>query len=141
MSDCILAIVGSCDLTPQQVIAARKIIVEALHTIRPTLVISGAAKGIDKLSVKIADQYGVPWREYPPAARNWPAFKARNIQVGDACTELLRIYSTTTKTYGSGWTRDYVRKQGKKTTSWKLTPDGKATLEDDGRHGLPLVAE
>ncbi len=47
--------------------------------------------------------------------RWWDGFKPRNIQIATACERLVRIVSTTTKTYGSGWTRDYADNLGKPT--------------------------
>ena len=53
---------------------------------------------------------------FPPKERNWErGFKPRNIQIAEACDVLVRIAKKGSKTYGSGWTRDYAASLGKPT--------------------------
>jgi hypothetical protein len=44
-------------------------------------------------------------------------------KVADACICLVRIASTTTKTYGSGWTADYAERQGKSVQRYYINTD------------------
>jgi hypothetical protein len=106
----ILAVVGSVGLAGN--VEAYSTIFYVYHRYCPRLVVSGAARGIDSMAVEVAKNLGIPYQEFPPAYRAWPAYKARNMQVAQACEGLIRIVSSRTKTYGSGWTRDYAESLG-----------------------------
>lgn len=114
-----LAIVGSTELSGNG--RALTQICRVLDRLRPALVISGGAKGIDSMAVAEAESRGIPTRVYLPTVRNWEqGFKPRNIQVAEACDHLVRIFSPKSKTYGSGWTRDYAVKLGKPTEEFGI---------------------
>jgi hypothetical protein len=133
--DCVLAIVGSRDI-PRY--AAESLIREAILAHKPKMVVSGGARGIDSYAAEIAEESGLSVIEFVPKFMRWEApetgepeetlvgsrmrmtvpggFKSRNAAVAEACTCLVRIYSPTTKTYGSGWTADHAELLGKRVT-------------------------
>lgn len=109
----ILAIVGSVRLEGNQ--EAEWAISEFLEQHIVSKVVSGGAKGIDQMGIRLAKLSGIPTEEFLPEHPSWPFYKKRNIKIAEACDELLRVVSHKTKTYGSGWTRDYAAKLGKPT--------------------------
>lgn len=114
-----LAIVGSTELSGNG--RAMLTICGVLDRLRPELVISGGAKGIDSMAVAEAESRGIPTLVFRPTVRNWEfGFKPRNIQIAEACDHLVRIFSPTSRTYGSGWTRDYAARLGKPTEEYGI---------------------
>lgn len=110
----ILAIVGSVELATYQVVEAGEIIRAEIRDSRPRGIISGRADGIDRLAVYIArSEFELPVIECLPARQSWEFFKSRNQLIADLCDELVRIASSISKTYGSGWTADRAEEQGK----------------------------
>lgn len=113
----ILAIVGSKDWPPGSEHVVKEIIRERLTASRPDLVISGGARGVDSWGAQVARELEIPCDDlnYLPENRRWEprGFKARNIKMGKACTRLLAIRSSTSRTFGSGWTANYARDLGK----------------------------
>ena len=123
-----LAIVGSQRwLTTSGEIHAKFCLAAAVTFIEPTLLISGGCpQGVDHwveeewLERSTTPQLWQPgFSEYPAAVQEWDpptknGYKARNIEIAEACDALISIRSTTSKTYGSGWTADYAEKLGKK---------------------------
>ena len=108
-----LAIVGSTNLGQHP--AAVALIERLLDQHQPTLVISGGAPGIDTLAEQAALRRGIPTSIHRPKAKGWPYYKARNLKIAEECEHLVRIVASTSKTYGSGWTRDQAVKLGKTT--------------------------
>lgn len=102
-----LAIVGSVKLEGNEEAISR--INEVLNRLKPDVVISGGAKGIDQMAVKMAKIRGIPTIEHLPKEPHWYYYKKRNIKIANDCDHLVRIVSTKTRTYGSGWTRDYAK--------------------------------
>lgn len=135
---CILAIVGSRDVEPK---AARKLINEALDRHKPVMVISGGAKtnltsrakglvSIDTEAVAVARAAGLVVNEILPTNFHWDGvggFKERNQKIADACICLVRIASTTSTTYGSGWTADYAAGAGKNVERFTVDEKGEIT--------------
>lgn len=114
-----LAIVGSTELVGNQ--QALAIIENVLDRYQPTLVISGGAEGIDKMAVAAARARGIECEEKLPKVKNWEhGFKPRNIEIATACDQLVRIAKRGSKTYGSGWTRDYAANLGKFTEEFVI---------------------
>ena len=114
---CILAIVGSRDLDGD--IRADVIIDQVLDQHTPRLVVSGGAKGIDQMGARHAREQAIEVKEFIPKVFAWGVpggFKERNIQIAEACECLVRIYSSTTKTYGSGQCADYAERIGRRVT-------------------------
>lgn len=115
----ILAIVGSTELAGNQ--RALAIIENVLDRYEPTKVVSGGAPGIDKMAAAAARRRGIDVEEKLPAIHNWEyGFKPRNIEIAEACDALVRIAMKGSKTYGSGWTRDYAAELGKPTEEFVI---------------------
>lgn len=133
--DCVLAIVGSRDVPNY---SSESLITEAILSHAPRMVVSGGAWGVDRNVTSIASNLGIPVMEFVPELDTWDApasgeaesevldnivrvhvpggYKQRNENIAEACTCLVRIYSSTSQTYGSGWTADYAEKLGKRVT-------------------------
>ncbi len=121
----ILAVVGSTLLEGNA--EAKRLIVRAFDKYRPGGFTSGGAKGVDSMAEEYAREYfnivfgGDPSDRisvYRPTVRRWAGpggFMERNLQIAQKCDALVRITSSKTKTYGSGWTRDRAREMGKPT--------------------------
>lgn len=114
-----LAIVGSRDLTDAQHLRVEHICNDYIYRLQPDLVISGGALGVDQTSIECAERFGELTKEYLPEGQSWYHYKKRNILIAEACTHLLCIRSSQSKSYGSGWTADYAEKLGK--TVWRET--------------------
>jgi hypothetical protein len=111
-----LAIVGSRALYFDEKIA-KQIIKEYLMNKLPDKIISGGCDGIDCFAADVARELNIPVEEFKPQIYKWRGkggFMERNIKIVDNCTDLLRIYSKKTITYGSGWTKDKAIEKGKK---------------------------
>lgn len=110
----ILCIVGSVSLEGNPVAEAR--IEEVLDRLRPAKVISGCARGIDSMAEAAAKRRGIPFEGFPPKVKRWrDGFMPRNLRMAEECTYLVRIVSSLSRTYGSGWTRDRAKEMGKPT--------------------------
>lgn len=117
----ILAIVGSVSLAGNK--KAQAVIERVLDELKPEEVVSGGAVGIDTMAANEAKKRGIKVTEFLPAVRNWEkGFKPRNLKIAQHCTALVRIVTPTSKTYGSGWTRDRAKEIGKET--WEYLVDG-----------------
>ncbi len=77
------------------------------------VIVSGGAKGVDSMAVEKAKEYGLAYKEFLPSQQNWAEFKKRNLLIAQECDALLRIVAKSSKTYGSGWTRDRAKEMGK----------------------------
>ena len=111
-----LAIVGSTLLDGNP--AAMKLIVDTFDKYQPTTFISGGAVGIDTMAEEEAKRRGIACDIRLPTVKAWGlpgGFKDRNQEIADRCDVLVRIVSSRTKTYGSGYTRDRAMEQGKHT--------------------------
>lgn len=115
-----LAIVGSVDLTEVQIRDVAWLIQCILVYSQPRTVISGGAAGVDSIGVTLAENWGgTQTQVFLPDVNQWDppgdrGYKARNIEIAEACDELVAIRSLQSKTYGSGWTADYAEKIGRK---------------------------
>lgn len=130
---CVLAIVGSRDVPDYQ---SESLVKQAILEHQPKMVISGGAKGVDQMGVKVAQELGIAAMEFIPEHAEWEhqptiktsmetitdfgmrvlvpgGFRARNEKIAEACECLVRIASLTTTTYGSGWTADRAEQLGK----------------------------
>lgn len=132
-----LAIVGSSELNSGQMTRQAAIIIARLLTYYKTmvyLVVSGGATGIDTMAAAYADVYGIKKSIHLPTARDWPAFKVRNLRIAQECDCLVRIVRRDSKTYGSGWTLDRAKEMGKPTQKFIIddTEGRDATLFSKG---------
>jgi O-acetyl-ADP-ribose deacetylase (regulator of RNase III) len=123
-----LAIVGSKQLPePDAPRLARLIILDELLRLRPKQLHSGGCVGVDQLAAATARQLGlggpdqlvehlpVPVR-HPPAGMSAFArrgFQQRDDEIAEACSALLRLWSRSTRTWGSGWTAEATGRLGK----------------------------
>lgn len=106
-----LAIVGSVSLWGNR--KASEIIYDAIAYFKPSKVVSGGALGIDTMAELIAKEcFDVSVTVYRPSQQSWPFFKERNLLIAKDCDVLLRVVASTSKTYGSGWTRDRAKEMG-----------------------------
>lgn len=111
-----LAIVGSRLFAEDKVRAshAREFIVWVLEKYQPELVVSGGAKGIDRMGVQEARLHNIPFEEFFPIGYNWEAFKARDMQIAERCTHMVAIIHMNSRTRGADWTAKYAESIGKK---------------------------
>lgn len=119
MSEVRLAIVGSTVFAQEEALPAGReaadLMREAIDRLRPAVVISGGATGIDAIAHWVAVGVGVEIIEHLPENRRWEpdGYKARNILIAEGCTHLLCIRHHASVTYGSGWTADYAERLGR----------------------------
>ena len=114
-----LAIVGSASLAGNK--EAVRIIRKVLDRWNPELVISGGAVGIDTMAIDIDEELGLDTWVFLPKAKNWiNGYRPRNLKIANACDALIRIVSSDSKTYGSGWTRDRASEMGKHTEEYVI---------------------
>ena len=137
-ASCILAIVGSRDCH----ISAGDLIDQIIAAHHPLAIISGGAKvrasdrmknlvSIDELAISKARALGIPFSEIVPTNWVWlgaGGIKERNMKVAEGCTCLVRIGSTTSKTYGSGWTADYAEQVGKEVSRFIIDEHGAVSI-------------
>jgi len=83
-------------------------------------VISGGAEGVDSIAEEVARSLDIPFMAYLPEGHKWGDFEKRNKQIVAECDMLLVIRYRESKTYGSGWTRDYAIKIGKKVVNIEI---------------------
>lgn len=87
-----LAIVGtSHELNSVELFSAGDVITDCLKRLRPDLVISGGAAGIDTIAVNKAVELGFPTKNYLPNGHDTRHFMMRNKQIAEACDSLLCI--------------------------------------------------
>lgn len=131
---CVLAIVGSRDVPDY---LSSSLVKQTILEHKPSMVISGGARGVDTMAEVMAYEMGIPVIQFTPAQHSWDppvgdakpienvadygmavlvpgGYKARNMKIAESCDCLVRIASSTTKTYGSGWTADYAERIGKR---------------------------
>lgn len=117
-----LGIVGSTCLEGNP--AAQRAVLEAILGWRNHIndqreefvIVSGGAVGVDSMAERIAENLGIPTIIHRPKERRWggpDGFQARNRLIAGDCSHLLRIACAGSRTYGSGWTRDEARRQGR----------------------------
>lgn len=117
-----LAIIGSTEdkFTDLEKTLVKRIVKAVCLTFMPDEVVSGGATGVDTWAAEeSASLKGVSTTIFRPEKKGWYWYKKRNQKIADECTALVRIVSKRSKTYGSGWTRDRAKEQGKPT--WEIT--------------------
>lgn len=109
-----LAIIGSREfIVPNAILYSRNVIQHYLDLFRPSLVVSGGATGIDSLAIDVAEHNKIPFIEYLPASKDWPGYRARNLQIAEECDIMVCIRCHMATSYGSGWTADRAKEMGK----------------------------
>ena len=86
-----IAIVGtSINLTENEERDMRQYIALILkkYDITQNVIISGGAKGVDKLSLEIAKGLGFKTETYTPEKEEWEYYKKRNLKIASDCDEL-----------------------------------------------------
>lgn len=81
---------------------------------RDLVIISGGAIGIDRMAEDDARRLGISCTVYRPKGVGWPAYKARNDLIAEACDELDCIWDPNSKTSGCLYTADKAKALGKK---------------------------
>ncbi len=126
-----LAIVGSRSLdgNPDALRAIQGVLdwYQARHPV--LVVVSGGARGIDRMAADEARRRGLQVVEHRPKGRSWRHYRERNLRIVHDCDELVRIADPNSRSYGSGWTRDRAREFGRATSEYTVTsrapePDG-----------------
>jgi len=88
---------------------------ERLSEMRPTLVISGGAKGADQMSETWARRIGVPTQIFLPDHKTYKhAFHHRNRLIAEACDHLMAFWDGSST--GTKYTIGYARRIGKPVT-------------------------
>jgi YspA, cpYpsA-related SLOG family len=131
-----LAIVGSrsLDSYPDAMRLIRAVLAAYQARHAAVVVISGGARGIDRMTAEEARRRGLQVIEHRPNGWSWRHFRERNLRIVADCDELVRIADPRSRSFGSGWTRDRAREFGRPTTEYTVTtrppaPDGRAAAE------------
>lgn len=98
----------------------------AIETLRPDVVISGGAKGIDLLAAEVAVERGysedvgslIIHRPSQNKFHGPGGYLERDELIAQDCTHLLRVACIAATTYGSGWTADRAAELGKVVVRW-----------------------
>lgn len=137
-----LAIVGSTALGGP---TSRQLITDTIRSLGATCIISGGAKGIDRLAAAIGRELGLEVIEHKPEVQQWydqngrKGFKSRNQDIADDCDQVLRIFwepreqaevTGRRATFGSGWTALQASKQGKPVIAYELTLEQDRNLSE-----------
>ena len=103
-----LAIIGSRNCT--------SVNIAQYITERPTVVISGGARGVDTLAAEYAHREGIELQEYLPDYKKHlrGAPIRRNEEMVKACDKVLAFWDMKSK--GTKYTIEYARKHGKEVT-------------------------
>ena len=87
-----IAIVGtSHDLAETEEMNLRKYITSELsqYSVKDDTIISGGAKGVDKMAIRIAKGLGFKVKEFYPQGDSWQAYKTRNLEIIKACDRVV----------------------------------------------------
>jgi hypothetical protein len=67
--------------------------------------------------------------EHLPTSFDGPGFRERDERIAEDCDELVRIADSSSRTYGSGWTRDRARAMGKPTAEYVIDSAERRSVE------------
>lgn len=124
-----LAIVGTRLLEcPNDELRARQRIEQAIHRLKPAVIISGGAKGVDTIAEQVALSLGYSEAEgtlviHRPKVKRFHGpggYRERDLLIATECTHLLRLSCKEATTYGSGFTADEAERQGKPVVRWQV---------------------
>jgi hypothetical protein len=118
-----LAIVGSRSLDGnQEALRLIRAVLAAYQARHPALVVvSGGARGVDRMAAEEARRRGLKVIEHRPNGRSWRHYRERNLRIVADCDELVRIADPDSRSFGSGWTRDRAREFGRPTFEYTVT--------------------
>lgn len=85
------------------------------------VIISGGARGIDRMAASEARRRGLEVVEHLPDGLSWRHYRERNRRIAEDCDELVRIADPLSRSYGSGWARDCARRLGRPTFEYTIT--------------------
>ena len=111
--------------------AARRVF-QAIRRLRPEVVISGGAEGVDAIAEMVAISEGYGGRRlliHRPTTRAFHGpggYRERDALIAAECTHLLRIACVKAKTYGSGWTADEAERLGRTVVRVQACPPARA---------------
>lgn len=96
-------------------------IARTITVMKPAVVISGGAPGVDSIAEAVARVHGYDESAgtliiHRPAVRTFDGpggYRERDLRIATDCTHLLRVACIRSRTYGSGWTADEAARQGK----------------------------
>lgn len=122
-----LAIVGSREfVNPEWREIATAIIDEFIKAENPDTIVTGGAKGIDRLAMDIAEKNPNIYLDVKRAKHNvWEpeGFKQRNIEICKAADMLISIRCPQAKTFGSFWAANFMeRTLNKPTFRFEINP-------------------
>lgn len=87
-----IAIVGSSLISENQLDHVRDLCEQILEQHdKNTTVISGGAKGVDRIALDTAHELGYETKEYQPTGTSWEHYKERNLQMAKDCDKLYCI--------------------------------------------------
>jgi len=116
---CILAIVGSQHMRGNSV--AEQHIRDAFDQHQPRHFVSGGEPtGIDLMAEEEADRRSVSKTIHLPEQKGWEWYKKRDLLIAQDAECLVRIFSGTARTYGSGYTANEAEKLGARVTRIKV---------------------
>jgi len=108
----ILGVIGTRVVEDTELV--REIVAHYIHKYLPDRVVTGGAPGVDTLAESMARMVGIPVTVHRPRGHRWSDYRKRNIRIVEECDVLLVIRFKSSRTYGSGWTRDYAVRRGKR---------------------------
>lgn len=93
-----------------------------LDWVRPDIVISGGADGVDSIAERVAEVAGYSEDDgtlliFRPTVRRFHGpggYRERDKEIAHTSTHLLRLACLKATTYGSGWTADEAERIGRK---------------------------
>jgi hypothetical protein len=131
-----LAIVGSRSLDGnQEALRLVRAVLAAYQARHATLVVvSGGARGIDRMAAEEARRRGLQVIEHRSSGRSWRHYRERNLRIVADCDELVRIADPRSRSFGSGWTRDRAREFGRPTFEYTVT--NRPAARDERAAGL-----
>lgn len=118
---CVLAIVGSRHMRGDP--TAEGLIRDAFDRHRPRWFVSGGEPtGIDTMAEEEADRRGLAHAKtiHLPEQKGWEWYKKRDLLIAQQAECLVRIFSGTAPSYGSGWTANQAEKLGALVERYKV---------------------
>lgn len=121
---CVLVVVGSRDLAGND--DAYRAIQTVIEEHGPRQIVSGGAAGVDSMTEEVAYGLGYDGDQVHvelPTVKQWGGeggYRWRDERMAKLAECAVRIFSDTTRTYGSGWTVDTAERRGAKVTRIRI---------------------